>query len=135
MMMVAGLVFYDAGSASNKEKSALYAREQELAARFRAVYGTVVCRELTKRYEQYLRGPLSQVKAELAAQGARGEFVILIAGAEPVSGSEAGADGDYASLVRELMDQGVDKKEAVRIVAKRCGVPKRAVYQAALTLS
>ena len=113
-------------------------RIQAVLGELLAVLGdrkTVVCRELTKRYEQYLRGPLSQVKAELAAQGARGEFVILIAGAEPVSGSEAGADGDYASLVRELMDQGVDKKEAVRIVAKRCGVPKRAVYQAALTLS
>ena len=46
MMMVAGLVFYDAGSASNKEKSALYAREQELAKRFRAENGSIICREL-----------------------------------------------------------------------------------------
>ena len=41
---------------------------------------------------------------------------------------------DYASLVRELVDQGMDKKEAVRTVAKRCGVSKRSVYQAALTI-
>lgn len=113
-------------------------RIQAVLGELLAVLGdrkTVVCRELTKRYEQYLRGSLSQVKEELAAQGARGEFVIFIEGAKTAPDSEAGADGDYASLVRELMEQGVDKKEAVRIVAKRCGVPKRAVYQAALTLS
>ena len=94
----------------------------------------VICRELTKRYEQYMRGPLSQVTQELAEQGARGEFVILVAGAADSEDTPAG-DGDYAAQVRKLMDQGVDKKEAVRIVAKRCGAPKRSVYQAALTLS
>lgn len=46
MAMAAGLLFYDAEHPTNEEKSVLYAREQELAARFRAVYGTVVCREL-----------------------------------------------------------------------------------------
>lgn len=94
----------------------------------------VICRELTKRYEQYMRGSLCQVRDELAEQGARGEFVILVAGVAEAA-DEAAVGGDYAALVRELMDQGIDKKEAVRIVAKRCGVPKRSVYQAALTLS
>jgi 16S rRNA (cytidine1402-2'-O)-methyltransferase len=94
----------------------------------------VVCRELTKRYEQYLRGPLSQLCTDLAGQGVRGEFVILVAGAVPVSGEAVPGCVDYASLVRDLMEQGVDKKEAVRTVARRCGVPKRSVYQAALTL-
>jgi len=95
----------------------------------------VLCRELTKKYEQYMRGTLSQLKDELAVQGARGEFVILVAGAEPETMAAADGSVDYASLVQELMDQGVDKKEAVRMVARRCGVPKRSVYQAALTLS
>lgn len=95
----------------------------------------VLCRELTKKYEQYMRGTLGQLKDELAAQGARGEFVILVAGAEPKTMAAADGNVDYASLVQELMDQGVDKKEAVRMVARRCGVPKRSVYQAALTLS
>lgn len=40
----------------------------------------VLCRELTKRYEQYLRGSLSQLRADLAEQGTRGEFVILVEG-------------------------------------------------------
>lgn len=94
----------------------------------------VLCRELTKKYEQYLRGTLSSIRQELKDQGSRGEFVILVAGASPLLEEDAQGDVDYASLVQELMDQGVDKKEAIRTVARRCGVPKRSVYQAAITL-
>lgn len=113
-------------------------RIQHVLTEIMAVLGdrrAVLCRELTKKYEQYMRGTLGQLKDELAAQGARGEFVILVAGAEPKTMAAADGSVDYASLVQELMDQGVDKKEAVRMVARRCGVPKRSVYQAALTLS
>lgn len=95
----------------------------------------VICRELTKKYEQYMRGTLSDVKAALEEQGTRGEFVVLVEGATATQAEATDGDVDYASLVRELMDQGVDKKEAIRMVARRCGVPKRSVYQAALTLS
>lgn len=113
-------------------------RIQHVLTEIMAVLGdrqAVLCRELTKKYEQYMRGILSQLQHELAAQGTRGEFVILVAGAEPEDPAAADGNVDYASLVQELMDQGVDKKEAVRMVARRCGVPKRSVYQAALTLS
>lgn len=113
-------------------------RIQHVLTEIMAVLGdrqAVLCRELTKKYEQYMRGTLSQLQHELAAQGTRGEFVILVAGAEPENPAAADGNVDYASLVQELMDQGVDKKEAVRMVARRCGVPKRSVYQAALTLS
>ena len=48
MMMVCGLVFYDSGHVTLEEKSALYAREQELARRFRETNGTIVCRELLR---------------------------------------------------------------------------------------
>ena len=48
MMMVCGLVFYDAEHVTLEEKSALYAREQELARRFREKNGTIVCRELLR---------------------------------------------------------------------------------------
>lgn len=95
----------------------------------------VLCRELTKKYEQYMRGTLCQLQDELAMQGTRGEFVILVAGAALEESSAADNNVDYASLVQELMNQGVDKKEAIRTVARRCGVSKRSVYQAALTLS
>ena len=46
MMMSLGLIFYDSENPTGAEKSALYAREQELAARFRRKNGSIVCREL-----------------------------------------------------------------------------------------
>lgn len=103
-------------------------------AEMAAVFGdrsAVLCRELTKKYEEYLRGTLFSLHAALAAGGSRGEFVLLVAGAAPAT---AEVDADYPALVRELMDGGADKKEAIRIVAKRCGVSRREVYQAVLTL-
>lgn len=48
MMMVCGMAFYDAEHVTLEEKSALYAREQELARRFREKNGTIVCRELLR---------------------------------------------------------------------------------------
>lgn len=90
----------------------------------------VLCRELTKRYEEYLRGPLSQLRTGLEQEGVRGEFVILVAGAVPQE--DGPSDDDYASLVQELMDKGTDKKQAIRTVAQRCGVSRRVVYQAVL---
>lgn len=92
----------------------------------------VLCRELTKRYEEYKRGSLSELRAALAEQGCRGEFVILVAGAAPL-GEQADASGDdYVSQVHQLMDGGTDKKEAIRTIARRCGVSRRTVYQAVL---
>lgn len=45
-LMAAGMLFYDAEKVTVQERSALYAREQELAARFRADNGAILCREL-----------------------------------------------------------------------------------------
>lgn len=90
----------------------------------------VLCRELTKRYEEYLRGPLSQLRSDLEQEGVRGEFVILVAGAVPEE--DGPSDDDYVSFVRDLMDKGTDKKQAIRTVAQRCGVSRRVVYQAVL---
>ena len=108
----------------------------------KAYEGTLIFYEAPHRIQQVL-GEMLEVlgdrravlcRADLAEQGTRGEFVILVEGAAPAAESAASGDVDYASLVRELMEQGVDKKEAIRTVARRCGVPKRSLYQAALSL-
>ena len=99
-MMVAGLVFYDAGSASNKEKSALYAREQELAKRFRAENGSIICRELLagvktqpgpqaeeRTPEYYKKRPCADLCAEAA--GILEEY-LAEQGVLPAAGGEGG---------------------------------------------
>lgn len=48
MLMVCGMIFYDSEHVTLEEKSALYAREQELMRRFREKNGSIICRELLR---------------------------------------------------------------------------------------
>lgn len=92
----------------------------------------VLCRELTKRYEEYRRTSLRDLADALEEEDIRGEFVILVAGATEAVRTEPTEDGAYVPLVWELMDQGIDKKQAIRQVAQRFGISRRVVYQAVL---
>lgn len=87
----------------------------------------VVCRELTKMFEEVKRGSLAEL-AEWAAEGVRGEIALVLAGAEPAIVSlEAGL-----AQVRTLVADGVRLKEATTQVAEATGLGKRDLYQAAL---
>lgn len=63
MLMVCGLIFYDAEHVTLEEKSALYAREQELARRFREQNGSIVCRELLRGITSD-SSPLAEARTE-----------------------------------------------------------------------
>ncbi|CAA9341690.1 MAG: 16S rRNA (cytidine(1402)-2'-O)-methyltransferase [uncultured Nocardioidaceae bacterium] len=86
-----------------------------------------VCRELTKTHEEVVRGPLSTL-VEWAGGGVRGEVTLVVAGAErlPVTATAT----DLAAEVAAQEAAGVPRKEAIRAVATRTGVPKREVYDA-----
>jgi 16S rRNA (cytidine1402-2'-O)-methyltransferase len=87
----------------------------------------VVCRELTKMFEEVKRGTLGEL-AVWAAEGVRGEIALVLAGAEPSTMSlEAGL-----AQVRTLVADGVRLKEATTQVAEATGLGKRDLYQAAL---
>lgn len=117
------LIFYEA---PHRLLAVLLEMESVLGNR-----SVVLCRELTKKHEEYIRGTLSSVREKLARSGVRGEFVILAAGFMEEETAPCG-ETDYAALVSRLVAAGTDKKEAVRAVAKQCGVSKREVYQATL---
>ncbi|MFD6178597.1 MULTISPECIES: 16S rRNA (cytidine(1402)-2'-O)-methyltransferase [unclassified Isoptericola] len=93
-----------------------------------------VCRELTKTYEEVLRGPLADVVAEVDARaadgdGLRGEICVVVGGAP------AGAAPSVEDLVPEVLARvaaGERLKAAVADVATAAGVPKRDLYAAAL---
>ncbi|WP_283135384.1 16S rRNA (cytidine(1402)-2'-O)-methyltransferase [Rhizohabitans arisaemae] len=86
-----------------------------------------VCRELTKTYEEVRRGGLAELAA-WAASGVRGEITVVVAGAEPASGT---ADiEDLVAEVRRLETEGVSRKQAIVDVAKAAGTPKRTLYDA-----
>jgi len=110
-------------------------RLQETLADLRAVLGdrrVAACRELTKLHEEYVRGTLSALIDHFREQAPRGEFVLVIEGAQPPVAAGQHDSADLARAVADLEAQGVERKAAMKEVAQRLGVPRRAVYQAVL---
>ena len=96
----------------------------------RAVLG----RELTKKFEEFRRGSLTELLAWYSEHDPRGEYVILIegAGAQIESAVQSDLPLDPAECCQLLMAQGLDKKAAMRETAKKLGISRRDVYQALL---
>ena len=87
----------------------------------------VVCRELTKTYEQVVRGTLPEL-ATWAAAGVRGEVTLVLEGApEP---SVELTPGELVRLVGVREAAGLTRKEALAAVAAETGRPRSAVYDA-----
>lgn len=88
-----------------------------------------LCRELTKRYEEVVRGTLSEVIEMLAGRDLKGEIVILVDRGRKPAGDPAGLE---AALRAALGNHSL--REAVDMVAAAHEVPRRKVYQLALEL-
>jgi 16S rRNA (cytidine1402-2'-O)-methyltransferase len=95
------------------------------------LFGTrrvVVARELTKIHEEFLRGTASEVRAELAKRASvKGEITILIE-KSPETTTITEPLEEIARLQRE---QGMERMDAIKAVAKQLGLPKREVYRLA----
>ncbi|MET0227513.1 MAG: 16S rRNA (cytidine(1402)-2'-O)-methyltransferase [Actinomycetes bacterium] len=102
-----------------------------MVAAFGAERAGAAVRELTKLHEQVLRGPLGEVRAELAAQGPRGELTLVVAGV-PAGGAPQARPADLAAEVATLVEGGTSTRDAVTAVAEATGTPRRSVYQAVL---
>ncbi len=86
-----------------------------------------VCRELTKTYEEIRRGPLAEL-AEWAAEGVKGEITLVVGGA-PERTVEL-TPADLAAEVAAEEASGATRKDAIRAVVERTGMPRRTVYDA-----
>jgi 16S rRNA (cytidine1402-2'-O)-methyltransferase len=102
---------------------------EALAEVFGADRPAVLCRELTKTYEEVLRLPLGELVAWAGEREVRGEITLVVAGAPD---AEPPAAADLAAMVREREAAGVDRKAALTEVARAAGVPRREVYAAVL---
>ena len=69
-------------------------------------------RELTKKFEEIVRGTPAEVLQHFETEGIRGEFVLLLHGAEPA----------------QLEQDGISQKDAIKQAAKEAGLSKRDVY-------
>jgi 16S rRNA (cytidine1402-2'-O)-methyltransferase len=94
----------------------------------------VMARELTKLREEVARGEVGELAGRMAARELKGEVVLLVG--PPARGS-AGAEvqidaADLRAQVDALVNAGASRKDAVRAVSERTGVPRNTVYDAAI---
>lgn len=88
-----------------------------------------ISRELTKLHEETVRTTLSEALDFYSEHPPKGEFVLILEGAEK---KEAEFCETVAEQLVRLVSSGTDKKEAIKIVAKERGIPKKDVYAEAL---
>ncbi|MBQ9364298.1 MAG: 16S rRNA (cytidine(1402)-2'-O)-methyltransferase [Schwartzia sp.] len=89
-----------------------------------------LCRELTKKFEEFRRGTLSSLIETLDENESRGEFVIVVSGAKGVDAPrEAAEKKSPAEMVGELIKGGMTKKDAMRETAKKLNMSRRDVYR------
>lgn len=118
----ATLVFYESPKRVHKLL-------EDMVSVFGAERQGAVCRELTKRYEQVIRGPLGTLLDYYRDNDVKGELVVLVDRGQAVVATEADL---HAALTAALADMSV--REAATQVAQDLRLPRRQVYQAALAL-
>jgi len=94
---------------------------------------TVVCRELTKTYEEIVRGSAAELAARYADNPPKGEIVLVLAPpAATGRGAGRGSAPDPAALgaLRKLVDAGAHPRKAATVVASLTGTSANALYRA-----
>ena len=87
-----------------------------------------ICREMTKTYEETVRGTLVELISWADSKEILGEITLVIAGAE-VGSAEKSAE-EVVARVREFEAAGMERKTAISTVAQELDLPKRIVYAA-----
>jgi 16S rRNA (cytidine1402-2'-O)-methyltransferase len=108
---------------------------RRLPASLRALAGVsparnaAVCRELTKRYEEVVRGTLGELAARFA-EPPRGEVTLVLGPAEEQR--EVRVDPAVRAAVAELVEAGATRRTAAEVVARLTGAPRNALYRGSL---
>ena len=120
------MIFYEAPhklSATLADLGEVFGGERRIA----------LCRELTKLHEEVRRTTLAEAEAYYRENPPKGEFVLVVAGAQPRR-LEGPTLEEGVSLVAQLRDrEGLSLKDAARRVAAETGLPKNELYQSSLT--
>jgi 16S rRNA (cytidine1402-2'-O)-methyltransferase len=89
-----------------------------------------IVREITKTFEETIRGTIADLQARIAAAEPRGEITLIVAGA-PVR--PADPDSATSGVTLELLrEAGLSLKQASAVLAKLTGASRRDIYQSAL---
>ncbi len=120
------MIFYEA-------PHKLLATLEDMAEVFGNDRSISLCRELTKLHEEVVRTTLGEAVEMYTDNPPRGEFVLIVAGAQPEV-EAAPTENDAAARVAALMAEGFSRKDAIKQTAKELDMPKNAVYDAALKI-
>lgn len=106
-----------------------------MAEAFGAARRAVLTRELTKRFEEAQHGSLADLAEATAATPPRGEVTVVVAGApdDAPRPEDDWSDGRIRAEVTALVAAGESRRDAVRLIVDRTGLPKRHVYDVAIT--
>jgi 16S rRNA (cytidine1402-2'-O)-methyltransferase len=88
-----------------------------------------LAREITKLYEQFIRGSLSEISAQLQAQEPRGEITLVIAGASEDEHQALPLTESLAAQLAQLIDAGISRNDALKQLAKMRGLSKKEAYR------
>ena len=103
----------------------------DLCAAFGPDRRVALCRELTKLHEETRRCTLGEAVAWYAENSPKGEYVLVVAGAQPVQDAAVTLE-DGVAQVLALREGGMRLKDAAREVAEHTGLSKNELYAAAL---
>lgn len=98
----------------------------DICNEFGANRQVAVCREITKIYEETIRGTAQFALDWSKSKEMLGEFTIVIAGHQP--DAESKSDSEIIALVNHYESSGITRKEAITMVAKELHIPKRKVF-------
>ena len=90
-----------------------------------------LCRELTKMHEEVIRCTLDEACERYAETPPKGEFVVIVEGAQPVTEPTASQE-DALSLMERYRSEGRSMKEAAKLAAADTGFSKNELYALAL---
>ncbi len=114
------LIFYEA---PHKIKATLQSMLEVLGDR-----KICLCRELTKKFEEFSPGFISEALERYKSEEPRGEFVIVVSGCENPECEDECAHMSLEEIYENYLAQGVDFKEAIKLAARDKGLSKREAY-------
>ncbi|ANF44207.1 16S rRNA (cytidine(1402)-2'-O)-methyltransferase [Priestia megaterium] len=117
------MIFYEA---PHRLKETLKSIEEILGNR-----SIVLCRELTKRYEEFLRGSVLEAIEWTNATDIRGEFCLILEGTNEEAPDESNLWWEQLTIIEHVdhyVEEGLSNKEAIKQVAKDRDVSKRDIY-------
>lgn len=99
----------------------------DIEAVFSADQYVVLARELTKLHEEFLRGPVGELRSQLASRATiRGEIVLLLA---PNATEKTQRQGIAAQVAELMKSEGIDEKDALKRIARERGISKSEAYR------